>query len=273
MDSRPLSKSIEVRRYDINGESTAKADAVCLEQPLEIRIRGTSVAITMRTPGHDRELAVGFAVAEGLIQAPSQLVEVAHCRQAEAEHPENIINLFLAADAPCDLTQLSRHVYASSSCGICGKASIEAVEKNWPPIQSDFTIAARTLVQLPDKLREKQATFETTGGLHAAALVDASGQLLCVSEDVGRHNAVDKVIGWSWLTGGFPPADTLLLVSGRSSFEILQKALAARIPFVAGVSAPSSLAVDLAETNHQTLVGFLREHSFNCYTNAQRIRH
>lgn len=271
MAEAPRSSSTEILHISASGERNVRDDWVSEEQPLEIRIKGHSVAITMRTPGHDRELAAGFALSEGLIQSADQLVDVAHCQRDEAEHPENIINLFLRADTQCDLSRLTRHVFASSSCGICGKASIEAIQSVWSPVASSFSIDATLLLSLPARLHAAQTQFQQTGGLHGAAIFDEAGQLLCLREDVGRHNAVDKVLGWSVLNGYYPLQHHLLLVSGRTSFEIMQKALAGRIPMIAGVSAPSSLAVRFAEENGQTLVGFLRESGFNVYTHRHRV--
>ena len=268
-----FSESVEIVRFHSSDRNTDRVeDVVSAEQPLEIRVRGQSVAITMRTPGHDRELAAGFAISEGLIKEPSQLLEVDHCRRGEAEHPENIVNLYLDAATPWDLEKLSRHVFASSSCGICGKASLEAIRSLWPPVRSDFRIGAAQVLSLPRQLWRAQAEFQRTGGLHAAALFDLDGRIVCVREDVGRHNAVDKVIGWSFLNGDFPLESRLLLVSGRASFEIMQKALAGRVSFVAAVSAPSSLAVEFAKENGQTLVGFLRPDGFNVYSAPERIQ-
>ena len=198
-------------------------------------------------------------------------MEVDHCRQEGAGRPENIVNIFLAAQVECDLESLTRHVFVSSSCGICGKASLEALRSRWPPIESDFGISPEGLLGLVPRLEAAQREFRRTGGLHAAALFDRNGALRAVHEDVGRHNAVDKAVGRAFLEGGFPLEDSLLLVSGRASFEILQKALAARIPVVAAVSAPSSLAVEAARENGQTLVGFLRPDGFNIYAGAQRV--
>ena len=268
-----FSESVEIVRFHSSDGNTYRVeDVVSAEQPLEIRVRGQSVAITMRTPGHDRELAAGFAISEGLIKEPSQLLEVDHCRRGEAEHPENIVNLYLDAATPWDLEKLSRHVFASSSCGICGKASLEAIRSLWPPVRSDFRIGTAQVLSLPRQLWRAQAEFQRTGGLHAAALFDLDGRIVCVREDVGRHNAVDKIIGWSFLNGCFPLESRLLLVSGRASFEIMQKALAGRVSFVAAVSAPSSLAVEFAKENGQTLVGFLRPDGFNVYSNPERIQ-
>ncbi len=258
-----------VDRFYGDGRQHNTTDHVSTEQPLELRIRGESIAITMRTPGHDFELAAGFAVSEGLIRNPGQFLEIAHCRREESEHPENIVNLYL--DAECDIRSLSRHVYASSSCGICGKASLEAIRSQWPAVDSELRVSADRLWSLPQRLHEAQKEFQRTGGLHAAALFDRHGTLLCLREDVGRHNAVDKVIGWSFLNDRYPLVNSLLLVSGRASFEIMQKALAARIPLVAAISAPSSLAVACARENRQTLIGFLRDGRFNAYSEPERI--
>lgn len=271
MSQVSATKTLPIQRRTPDGERHSIDDTVSLEEPLELRIRGQSIAITMRTPGHDSELAAGFAFTEGLIKQPGQLIEIAHCQRGEAEHPENIINLFLEGSASCNLEHLTRHVFASSSCGICGKASIEAIQKDWPPIESAFTTTEDTLLGIPHQLNQHQTQFQQTGGLHAAALVTQGGELVVVREDVGRHNAVDKVIGWGVLKPSFRFADHLLLVSGRASFEIMQKALAAGIPLVAAVSAPSSLAIDFAQTNRQTLVGFLRDATFNIYSHPQRV--
>ena len=271
MNESGASQSLQVHRCRSDGTVERVRDRVSTEGPLEIRIRGRSVAITMRTPGHDRELAAGFAISEGLLAAREDLVDIAHCRQEEASHPENIINIYLPGHAACDLEGLTRHVFASSSCGICGKASLEALHNHWPPLRSRFRISPRELLRLPSRLREVQREFRRTGGLHAAALFDREGSLVCIREDVGRHNAVDKAIGRAFLERNFPLEDHLLLVSGRASFEILQKALAARIPFVAAISAPSSLAVEAARENGQTLVGFLREESFSVYSRPEGI--
>lgn len=246
-------------------------DAVAREEPLEIRVRGRCIAVTMRTPGQDAELAAGFLLGEGVIRGRSDILEIAPCRQAESAHLSNILNVFLTPALEVDFDTLSRHVYASSSCGLCGKTSIESLHQQFPPIASDLQIRAETLLALPDQLRAVQRTFDRTGGLHAAAVFDVDGRLLVAREDVGRHNAVDKAIGWGLLQDQLPFDARVLLVSGRASFEILQKALAARIPVVAAISAPSSLAVEFARASGQTLVGFLREGSMNIYAGAERV--
>ena len=248
-----------------------QTDTLAKEEPLEIRVRGRSVAVTMRTPGHDAELAAGFLLTEGMIHQRRDVVEVAHCRQGEAANFQNTLNVFLAPSVAVDFDKLTRHVFASSSCGLCGKASIEAVNQHFAPVNSSITVAAQTLVQLPERLRAAQKTFAQTGGLHAAAIFDAKGKLVLVREDVGRHNAVDKVIGHGFLENKLPFDHHILLVSGRASFEILQKALAARIPMVAAVSAPSSLAVEFARESGQTLIGFLRGQTMNIYSHPERI--
>ena len=223
-----------------------------------------NISVTMRTPGHDEELAAGFLLAEGLIHKKRDVTLIAHCRGAQ--QPENVLNVFLAPSVKLDMAQLTRHVFASSSCGVCGKASIESVRQHFPPLTSRFAIDAKILRGLPEQMRAAQATFAQTGGLHAAAIFDAKGKLIVLREDVGRHNAVDKVLGYGLLKGKLPFDLHVLLVSGRASFEIMQKALAARVPIVCAVSAPSSLAVEFARESGQTLVGFLRGESMNVYS-------
>ena len=258
-----------VRRWS-DGQSITQADLLACEEPLEIRVRGRNVSVTMRTPGHDEELAAGFLFTEGIIRHRCDIVEIAHCDQAEARFG-NTINVFLTPKVKVDFDRLTRHIFASSSCGLCGKATIDAIQRQFPPIKSTLHIRARTMELLPDKLRAKQKTFTQTGGLHAAAIFNSKGKLLVLREDVGRHNAVDKVIGHEFLKDHLPLDRHILLVSGRASFEILQKALAAQIPVVAAVSAPSSLAVDFAREGGQTLIGFLRGNSMNVYTHTDRI--
>ena len=194
-----------------------------------------------------------------------------HCRQGEAANYQNLLNVFLAPSVEVNLERLTRHVFASSSCGLCGKASIEAVQQQFPPVASQLAMGSNTLLALPKRLRAGQETFQETGGLHAAAVFDRRGKLIILREDVGRHNAVDKVIGWGLLGRQLPFDRHALMVSGRASFEIMQKALAARIPIVCAVSAPSSLAVEFARESGQTLVGFLRGDSFNVYSHPERI--
>lgn len=256
-----------MRRCD-GGHATEIQDELAREEPLEIRARGHAISVTMRTPGHDAELAAGFLLSEGIIHGAKDLQRIEPCDQNEEG---NILNVILSPEIHIDLERLTRHVFASSSCGICGKATIESVRGQFPPIDSDMKMDSELIFTLPDKMRQSQTTFDRTGGLHAAALFDERGNLLVVREDVGRHNAVDKVLGFALLKDGLPLNRHLLLVSGRSSFEIMQKALAGRVPMVAAVSAPSSLAVEFAIDSGQTLIGFLRDQRMNLYANPQRI--
>ena len=254
-----------------DGPPVTRDDSVAREEPLEIRVRGRSVAVTMRTPGADAELAAGFLLTEGLLHTRADVVEIAHCGRGEAALHGNTLNVFVAASVAIDFERLTRHVFASSSCGLCGKASIESVHQNFPPLKTDRTLAPAVIHELPEKLRAAQTVFATTGGLHAAAIFDLAGNLVVAREDVGRHNAVDKVLGHGLLHDLLPFDRHVLFVSGRASFEILQKALAARLPFIASVSAPSSLAVEFAQASGQTLIGFVRGKSFNIYSHAHRI--
>lgn len=264
--------STSVKRFRPGQSAHTEEDWLAREEPLEIRVRGQSVAVTMRTPGHDEELACGFLVSEGILKNAGDVLEVAHCRTGEAALFGNVINVFVVSSLPLDLNALTRHVFASSSCGLCGKASIEAVHQHFPPITRGPIVSAEILRTLPERLIPEQTAFSKTGGVHAAALFNLQGELVILREDVGRHNAVDKVLGWAFLNRNLPLADYILMVSGRASFEIMQKALAASIPVVAAVSAPSSLAVEFACQSGQALVGFLRGGSFNVYANSQCIR-
>ena len=243
-------------------------DDLAEEEPLEIRVRGQAISVTMRTPGHDVELAAGFLLTEGIIRGPQDVLRTEHCGRNEYA---NVLNVLLAPEVPVDFQRLTRHVFASSSCGLCGKATIDSIQAQFPPVHSDIRMDAELLASLPQQMRAAQETFNRTGGLHAAALFDANGELLVLREDIGRHNAVDKVVGHCLLHGPFPPDRHVLLVSGRSSFEIMQKALAARVPIVAAVSAPSTLAATFAMESGQTLIGFLRDRRMNVYANPQRI--
>jgi FdhD protein len=264
------SVSAGILRCRAGSKPSTRSDQLAREEPLEIRVRGRSIAVTMRTPGHDAELAAGFLLSEGLIRERRDVTLIAHC--AGADSPENILNVFLAPFVKLDFSRFTRHVFVSSSCGMCGKASIEAIHQHFSPLKSRLKVSMKTLVRLPEQMRKAQATFAQTGGLHAAAVFDAKGKLIVLREDVGRHNAVDKVLGYGFLKGKLPFAAHILLVSGRASFEIMQKALAAGVPIVCAVSAPSSLAVDSARESGQTLVGFLRGSGMNVYCGSQRIQ-
>ncbi|MEP6821093.1 MAG: formate dehydrogenase accessory sulfurtransferase FdhD [Chthoniobacterales bacterium] len=247
----------------------AQLDQVAVEEPLEIRIEGHSVSVVMRTPGHDRELAAGFLVTENLIRSASDIFEITLCGSTGED---NVVNVTLRNPTTFDPSKLTRHVFSSSSCGICSKATIAAVRQSFTPIRDDCSVPAATLRQMPGRLREKQEAFARTGGLHACALFDLSGQLQQVREDVGRHNALDKLIGIALLENRLPIRARVLLLSGRVSFEMMQKALAARIPIIAAISAPTSLAIEFAHANNQTLIGFLRGETMNVYAGAERIR-
>ena len=261
-----------------DGEVRWRADYLATEEPLEIRlVAGGSrhtVAITMRTPGADFELAVGFLFGEGVVTGPGDVRRITYCtdRDVAAEQRFNVVNVELTAGAVPDLRPLDRHFFTTSACGVCGKASLDALEvRGCTPVTAGPEVTADTLYRLPERLRGAQGIFESTGGLHAAGLFSAGGDLLAVREDVGRHNALDKVVGWALLHGRVPLDREVLVVSGRSSYEILQKSVVAGVRVVCGISAPSSLAVDLAQRFGVTLVGFLRDRRFNVYANAERI--
>jgi FdhD protein len=248
--------SVDVLRLPA-GES--KRDVVAVEEPLEIRIDGRSVAVTMRTPGHDEELALGFCLSEGL-------------RPQGARLPADLAANVVEVEAPgFDPARLQRSFYTSSSCGVCGKGALEAVAVDAPRVDSRLTLAASLISELPERLREAQAAFAATGGLHATGLFDPAGELLCLREDVGRHNAFDKVVGWAFANGRLPLAEALICVSGRISFELVQKAAVAGCPVLVAVGAPSSLAVELAADRRVTLCGFVRGGRLNVYTGQWRI--
>lgn len=262
-----------IRRVRMTDRARADDDdVVVVEEPLEIRIGGIPLAVVMRTPGHDEDLARGFLVTERVVSSEREIASVRHCTTVEAPEAENnVVQVVLAPGVEVDLARLRRNLYASSSCGICGKATIDNVLDVAPPIDDPTTVAAEILYGLPRALRDGQDVFSRTGGLHAAALFTPVGERLVVREDVGRHNAVDKAIGWALTHGRVPLHGTILMVSGRVSYEIVQKALAARIAVVAAVSAPSSLAVELAQAGGITLVAFLRDRSLGAYSCAERI--
>jgi FdhD protein len=261
-------EATRVLRWEAGSAPVRQTDDLASEEPLEIQIDTQPVSVTMRTPGHDEELAAGFLLTEGLIHT---LKDIARIEPYPRNPSGNVLNVFLAAGISVDFRQLTRHVFASSSCGLCGKATIKAVHRHFKPLRAKSYVAAKTLLALPEKLRRDQTAFERTGGLHAAAIFNSRGKLIVLREDIGRHNAVDKVLGHGLLQGMLPFDRHILMVSGRASFEIMQKALAARIPIVCAVSAPSSLAVSFARKSGQTLVGFLRAQRMNVYSRAGRI--
>ena len=246
-------------------------DVLAAEVPLELRVEGRSLAVLMRTPGHDRELAAGWLLTEGLIKSAKDLFDITTCVAPAGAGKGNAVDVALARPGAVDLEGLTRHVFTSSSCGVCSTASIEAVLRVRKPLKDAFQIEASTLLGLPAALAGEQPTFQTTGGLHACALFDRAGKLLALREDVGRHNALDKLIGWALLEKRTPLRGHLALLSGRASFEMMQKAHAAGIAVVAAISAPSSLAVEFARASGQTLAGFVRGGSMNVYAGAERI--
>lgn len=252
-----------------------RPDTLAAEEPMEIRVGGRPLTITMRTPGDDFDLAVGFLVSEGVVRTASDVLSARYCSGVtdDGTNTYNVVDVGLDPSLPPLDASLERNFYTTSSCGLCGKASLDAVRtaSNWTVADDPLRITPEALAALPQRLRESQRVFDRTGGLHAAALFTADGELLCLREDVGRHNAVDKVVGHAARNGMLPLRETILMVSGRASFELVQKAVMAGIPMMAAVSAPSSLAVDLAEENGLTLVGFLRGTSMNVYSGAARL--
>ena len=284
-------RSVSVIRVR-SGQRAADTDRAATEEPLEVRLHGRPFAVIMRTPGADRELAAGFLLAEGVLKGADDLGTIAYCSSPAAfdsaqarkagrhdspehtDHAENIVNVMLVGEAAGALERVlaeRRQVTTNSSCGLCGRLTIESLRTDTPPLRSEWTIARSVLLAMPDQLRASQSVFDETGGLHAAGLFTVEGELDHVAEDVGRHNAVDKVVGRMLMRDALPLSTHILFVSGRTSFEIVQKALLAGIPLVASVSAPSSLAIDLAEDAGITLVGFVRGNSFNIYAHSERI--
>ncbi len=286
MGSEKSTRPVALMRHDGAGEGVRTDDTVATEEPLEIRVGGRSVAVVMRTPGHDRELAAGFLVTEGILRRREEVLDMVYCARRGEERAEavgqdgpatheagyagsgNILDVLLAPGVEVDWSRLTRNVFTSSSCGICSKASIEAVRGQFPALAETIVPRREVLVRLPERLRAAQAGFAATGGLHASALFDADGKLIVVREDVGRHNALDKVVGHAFFAERLPLRGRILLVSGRVSFEIMQKALAAGVPCVAAISAPTSAAVEFARASGQVLVGFLRGERMNVYAGA-----
>jgi FdhD protein len=277
----PVSAIALARKYPVetmrDHASLRHDDSIAIEEPLEIRLElasegggGRAIAVTMRTPGNDPELAVGFLHGEGIIRAANDVLEVGPCG-----NDGNTVRVLLREGMTIEANRLERNFYTTSSCGLCGKASIEAAMRSVTLArvpEGTLQIEAEVLLTLPGRMRQAQATFDATGGLHASAIFNARGELRLLREDVGRHNALDKVIGSSLLNETLPLHDCVLILSGRASFELLQKSMAAQIPVVAAIGAPSTLAVDLADTCGITLVGFLRDGSFNVYTHGERLK-
>ena len=264
-------ESDKIIRRRADGELEYQPDDLTIEEPLEIRIARRTLAITMRTPGHDEELTAGFLLSEALIRSGDDIVRIS--RPRNAQNRDNIVSVTLSTGVILPVESVHRFGSITTSCGICGKDSIAAVRQNFPPIPGEpkVRISIDRLVALPHLLQKHQGDFARTGGIHAAAVFDLEGNLTIVREDIGRHNAVDKVIGRALLDRTLPLHRNGLLVSGRASFEIAQKALAAGIPIIASVSAPSNLAVNFCRESNQTLIGFLRPPSFNIYSHVQRV--
>jgi FdhD protein len=278
----PSQHHVQIVRFGTDADRAEALDAVAVEEPLEIRLghwadgrlSHRAISITMRTPGDDFELAAGFLFTEGIVRARDQVREIRHCGRPNA--PTNTVRVDLVPGVEVDLDRLQRNFYTTSSCGVCGKSSLEALATGARPIAADHAmrVTREVIVSLPARLRERQRTFEQTGGLHAAALFTSSGALLALREDVGRHNAVDKLVGSRLLSGELAQDETtgtVLFLSGRASFELLQKAVMARVPFVCAVGAPSSLAIEAAREFGVTLLGFVRDGRFNVYAGGERV--
>lgn len=262
----------------VDGETAREiVDDLATEEPLEIRLVAgpyiKSVAVTMRTPGNDFELAAGFLFSEGIVTSRSRLSGISYCidPEVDADQRYNIVNVALAGDALPQLERLERHFTMSSACGVCGKANIDALQTRAQPIDDNLCVDVELIEALPEKMREAQRVFSSTGGLHAAALFDRNGKLLALREDVGRHNALDKIVGWALMNDRLPLRECVLLVSGRASYELAQKSIVAGIPILCAVSAPSSLAVGLASAFNLTLTGFVRGRRANVYSGRERI--
>lgn len=278
MSGRAASRTRASVRVVEEERRRARSDYLATEEPLEIRLVAgnttQTIGVTMRTPGSDFELAVGFLYGEGVIGSREDVRRVTYCvdPDVDPEQQYNIVNVELAATSMPDLRSLERHFYTSSACGVCGKATLESLHlRGCTVLPPGPAVTPEIFYDLPEKLREAQGIFEATGGLHACGLFDADGRLICAKEDVGRHNAVDKIVGWAVMNDKLPLHDNVVMVSGRSSFEIVQKSLAAGAPILCAVSAPSSLAVSVAREFDMTLIGFLRGKRFNVYAGAHRI--
>ena len=268
-------EKVVVHAVDASGVRP-RSDRLIAEEPLEIRVEqhGTSqvAAVTMRTPGADFELAAGFLYSEGVIRDGSDVTKIDYCSDVDVEQLYNVVTVHVTADSLPDLEPLNRHFQMTSACGVCGKTTIDAIEaRGVGPVEADLSLDDKLILQLPERLRESQKMFDATGGVHAAGLFSRGGDPIAVREDVGRHNAVDKLVGWALKDRRLPLDDAILVVSGRAGFEIVQKAAVARIPIVCAVSAPTSLAVDVAQRFDMTLVGFLRADRFNVYSGRERI--
>lgn len=259
--------TVQLQRFENARPIGSRADEVSDESPLEIRVEGQPLAVAMRSPGHDRELAAGWLLSEGIVRTATDISDIV----AQPGELGAMVDVMLRDASAFDAAKHKRAVLSNSSCGLCGVATVAQVMRDFPPLTSTAQVTASTLHWLPSKLAENQPIFLRTGGLHACALFSSAGEFIAIREDVGRHNALDKLLGWALLDGRLPLGNHVLMLSGRVSFEMAQKALAARIAIIAAIGAPTSLAVELADTCGQTLVAFLKERSFNCYSGSQRI--
>jgi FdhD protein len=267
----PGIREVQISR---RGHAAPERDHVAVEEPMEVRVNGASFAVIMRTPGADRDLAAGFLLAEDVIRNRDEIGAIEYCADATVEGRDNTLNVTVTGDAVERLAVRlgeRRQVMMTASCGLCGRLTIESLTARVSTVGGDWTVSGDVIASLPERLRSAQAAFESTGGIHAAGLFDRSGHLQLSAEDVGRHNAVDKIVGRTLLEGRHPLDTSILLVSGRTSFELVQKTLLAGIPLIAAVSAPSSLAVDLAVRSNITLCGFVRGGNFNTYSHQSRI--
>jgi len=276
----PLFQQKTITKYS-SSSFEEKIDSIAIEVPLEIRLgfgpeterEQKSISVTMRTPGNDEELALGFLITEGIINRAEDLLSIKHCVKVKEEEKNNIIRAELKPEIKVDWAKLDRHFYTTSSCGVCGKSSIDAVRNNCLlPIKSQHIISPSTILKLSDQLNDSQLVFNLTGGIHASALFNSQGKILMIREDVGRHNALDKIIGASCIDNNLPLHQNILLLSGRISFELVQKSAVAGIPIIAAFGAPSSLAIELAEEMNISLVGFLKKDKFNIYSGKDRIQ-
>jgi FdhD protein len=266
--SPDAARKMRVQSWSNGRQTGSKIDRVVVEEPLEIRVDTHSIGITMRTPGHDEELVAGFLYTEGLIHGRNNILKIG---RSPRNRMGNVLDLFLCDDSVADFCRLRRHGVTSASCGVCGRESIRAIQSRFPPVSSTVSVEAQTLLKLPERMKLAQTTFHSTGGVHAAAIFNNQGELIVAREDVGRHNAVDKALGHCLLEDKLPLDSSILMLSGRVSIEILHKALAFRVPIIAAISAPSSLAVQFARRSNQTLIGFLRGTQFNAYSGTERV--
>jgi FdhD protein len=267
----PGVRDVEITRQ---GQPAPERDRVAVEEPMEVRVNGASFAVIMRTPGADRDLAAGFLLAEDVIRGADEIGTIEYCADVTEEGRDNTINVTVIGDAVPRLSARlgeRRQVTMTSSCGLCGRRTIESLQTRASAVRGAWTVSAEVIASLPERLRSAQAVFDSTGGLHAAGLFDRSGRLQVSAEDVGRHNAVDKIVGRTLLAGQHPLDESILFVSGRTSFELVQKTLLAGVPLIAAVSAPSSLAIDLAKQSNITLCGFVRGGKFNIYSHQSRV--